>query len=96
MRYSFIILLNDIGKLKNKLNAIKILKDAEIIIVGPEKYKNLFDNYIVDDLSNKGRAYNKGISKANGRYVNFSLVSSYLKRKRLKKMDNYIFAFTMK
>ena len=90
MRYSFIILLNDIGKLKNKLNAIKILKDAEIIIVGPEKYKNLFDNYIVDDLSNKGRAYNKGISKANGRYVNFSLASSYLKRKSLKKMDNYI------
>ena len=30
MRYSFIILLNDIGKLKNKLNAIKILKDAEL------------------------------------------------------------------
>ena len=90
MRYSFIILLDNIDCIKKKLDYLNCLNNKEIIIIGPSEYKNKFDNYIVDDLSNMGSILNKVINEANGQYINISYASSYIDSDGLKELNNLI------
>ena len=87
MKYSFIVLLDDIELLNTKLNYLNSIDNKEIIIVGPKEYEDNFDNYIVDDLTNIGKSINKGLKKVNGNYINISYASSYLE---ISNLDNII------
>ena len=90
MSYSFIILLDSYKDIKKKINAINKLKNIQIIVIGPEKYKNMFSNYIVEDITNTSICFNKAIPMIKGDYVNFSFASSFIAKNSLDKLNKYI------
>lgn len=86
MRLSFVILLDDYSKIKKKIKTINKISNTQVIVVGPKRYKDKFNNYIVDNLNNYSVAFNKSLSKIDGDFVNFSLGSSFIPKKSLKKV----------
>ena len=90
MRYSFIILLDNIDCIKKKLDYLDNINNKQIIIIGPGEYKKDYDNYIVDDFSNIAVALNKAINDANGEYINISYASSYLDTASINKLNSLI------
>ena len=90
MKYSFIVLLDEIDNIKKKLRYLNVFKNKEVIIIGPKEYEDDYncDNYIVDDLTNIATSINKGIEIVSGDYINISYSSSYIKPSSLKKIKN--------
>lgn len=93
MKYSFVIILDDEKKLKNKLNNIPSSFNKEIIMVGTKKYLDKYKDkypFIVYENKNYADALNESLNIITGDYVNFSFASSYIEKGGLEKLENSI------
>ena len=90
MKFSFVILLDNNKKdeFMTKLHQTNILEKTQFILIGSEENKKNYPSYtyIVDDLTNYSRAFNKAIPYIDGDYVNFSFASSYMKETAYEKL----------
>lgn len=90
MKFSFVILLDNNKKddFMARLRETNILEKTQFILVGSEENKKNYPSYtyIVDDLTNYSRAFNKAIPHIDGDYINFSFASSYMKKVSYQKL----------
>lgn len=94
MNYTFVIFLDNIKCLKDKIENLSIFSKKEIIIIGDSNsqkqiLKNYLDvKYIINDSKNTSDCYNDALKISQGNYINFSYASDFVSKETLKIIDS--------